>query len=132
MKNLLTFDEFVNESRLNESGDVSPLKEWANNYANELVQFSGANQNKAKSFIAEIVKAIEKYFKTGSNNLVIDYDNYDFDEDNAKKVAQIEGKKYGLDSDTVDYYLIEEDGSGNLWLTVFADGRGDALCVRKK
>jgi hypothetical protein len=131
MKMLLTFQEFLNESKLNESMDISPLSEWANNYVSELVDL-GENQNKSKSFVNAIVKIAEDYFKVKSNGLVVDYENLDFDEKSAKEVATVEGKKYGFDVETVDYVLIESDKSGNLWMTSFDIQRGDATCIRKK
>ena len=132
MKNILSFEQFINESRLNESSSLDPFVQYSNNYANELVDL-GVAQKDAKSFIADLTKTVETYFKCKARDLVIDWNaTFDDDYDTLKSVAEIQGKKYGIDEETLDYLGIESDKSGNLWLTAYDVQRGDMSLVRKK
>ena len=132
MKNLMTFAEFVNESKLNES-DTSTFKDYIDNYSNDLVEYSDVTPANAKKFTAEIIKTVETYFKTKMNNLIVDFDaEYKGNYKDLKKVAEIQGSKFGMDSDTLDYLGIESDKSGNLWITPYDVQRGEMTLVRKK
>jgi len=57
---------------------------------------------------------------------------YEGDYDNLKQVAEIEGKKFGLDSDTIDYIGVESDENGDLWMTPYDVQRGEMTLICKK
>ena len=132
MKYIKSFAEFVNEGKLNEE-ETSTFKEYIDGYANDLVEYSGVTPANAKKFSAEIIKVVETHFKTKINDIVVEFDTgYEGDYKNLKTVADIPGKKFGMDSETLDYLGIESDEKGNHWFTAYDVQRGDMLLVRKK
>ena len=133
MKNLMSFAEFLNEGKLNEASNISSFKEYTDSYSADLVEYSDVSPANAKKFVTEIIKVVETHFKTKINNIVVEYDTeYKGDYKNLKTVADIQGKKFGIDSDDLDYLGIESDEKGNLWFTPYDVQRGDMMLVRKK
>lgn len=137
MKNLKTFEEFLNETNkaINEGrSSYTPWKEYVNSVTSEWTDL-GEDQNSVKKFFDTFTKLVEKHFKTSSNNIVVDMDMeemYEGDYDDLKQVAEIEGKKFGIDSDTIDYIGVEEDKNGDLWMTPYDVQRGEMTLICKK
>lgn len=135
MKHILNFNEWLNESTLNENRSSYPSwKEYTEGYISELASL-GEDKASVKKMMDEFTKVVEKHFKTKANNIVVDLDQEEFfegDESKLKTIAEIQGKKYGLDSDTLDYIAIEEDESGDLWMTAYDVQRGEMILICKK
>lgn len=137
MKNLKTFTEFINESnrRVNEGrSSYTPWKEYVNLVTSEWTDL-GEDQNSIKKFFDAFTKVVEQHYKTSANNIVVDMDleeMYEGDYDDLKQVAEIEGKKFGLDSDTIDYIGVEADKNGDLWMTPYDVQRGEMTLICKK
>jgi hypothetical protein len=134
MKNLKTFEEYLNESLNEGRSSYTPWNEYVNLVTSEWTDL-GEDQAAIKKFFDAFTKVVEGHFKTKSNNIVVDMDMeemYEGDYDNLKQVAEIEGKKFGLDSDTIDYIGVESDENGDLWMTPYDVQRGEMTLICKK
>lgn len=127
MKNLQTFNEFVNEAKTN---DTEPLKTFLTNVENEMIEYSDVPAPKAKKYTSDLRSAIEKALGAKENKIVVDLGNYDVDDNALTDVAKFDGKKYGVN---FEYSTLEKDKTvGYLWLTEYGMQRSDALCIRLK
>lgn len=127
MKNLQTFNEFINEAKTN---DNEPLKTFLANAEKEMVDYDDVIPAKAKKYTSDLVSACEKALGTKENKIVVDFGNYDVDYNDLTKVATFDGKKYGA---SFDYVSLEKDSkNGYLWLTQYDTQRSDAICIRTK
>jgi len=127
MKNLRTFNQFVNEAKTN---DTESLKIYLDTVVSDLMQYDSVPAAKAKKYASDLRSVIEKALGAKENKIVVDFGNYDVDYSDLTKVASFDGKKYGA---SFDYSDLEKDGKdGYLWLTEYGMQRGDALCIRLK